>query len=157
MKRSEDLLHGRLKSLLPRDWEARRAQVFTFYCPLCATERRSTLTPRIGSRHYFRVGVAAMAVTLALWPWLGIRGLVSFLPMWVVFESVYRVRSRAKLVCSQCGFDPVLYLADRKKAREDVVEFWKQKLGPAVVATAGEVSSAHGAVTSEASSAAKSS
>ncbi len=57
---------------------------------------------------------------LATWHWFDWKGIVSFVPFWAVFEVFYRTRMRAALVCDQCGFDPVLYLVDVKKAREQV-------------------------------------
>jgi hypothetical protein len=64
---------------------------------------------------------------LATWRWFEWKGIVSFLPFWLVFEVFYRARVRAALSCDQCGFDPILYLVDVKRARREIEEHWKKK------------------------------
>lgn len=64
---------------------------------------------------------------LATWNWFGWKGFVVFLPLWVIFETLYRSRVRAALNCEQCGFDPILYLVDVKRARREIEEHWKRK------------------------------
>jgi hypothetical protein len=61
------------------------------------------------------------------WPWLQWKGVFSFLPLWIVFEVSYRTRVRADIRCRSCGFDPLLYLVDVQKAREEIREHWKKK------------------------------
>lgn len=64
---------------------------------------------------------------LATWNWFEWKGVVSFLPFWTFFEMVYRSRVRAALACTQCGFDPYLYLIDVPRAREVVENHWRKK------------------------------
>ncbi|MFL5812764.1 MAG: hypothetical protein ACJ763_04250 [Bdellovibrionia bacterium] len=64
---------------------------------------------------------------LATWSWFEWKGIVSFFPLWSVFEVIYRARVRAALACDRCGFDPYLYLIDVPRAREVVENHWRKK------------------------------
>jgi hypothetical protein len=63
-----------------------------------------------------------------LWPVFGIKGIVLFVPLWIGFEVLYRMRVRAEMSCLECGFDPYLYLSDIPRARLQMEEFWKNKI-----------------------------
>lgn len=76
----------------------------------------------------FRVVITTGIVTLALYPWLSWKGVVSIVPLWAAFEVFYRGRVRAQLACPECGFDPYLYMVDRRKAREAMEVFWRTRL-----------------------------
>ncbi len=64
---------------------------------------------------------------VATWRWFEWRGVVSFVPFWLIFEAVYRARCRGILNCTQCGFDPYLYLIDTRRARAEVESHWRKK------------------------------
>lgn len=64
---------------------------------------------------------------LASWQWLGWKGIISFIPFWMVFEVLFRSRARVVLNCPHCGFDPYLYLVDAKRAREEIEAHWRRK------------------------------
>jgi hypothetical protein len=61
------------------------------------------------------------------WKALGWKGLASFVPLWALFELVYRWRVRALLTCSLCGFDPYLFRVNVQWARRDVEAHWRKK------------------------------
>lgn len=103
--------------------------LFAFYCPLCRKPRASQIRPEVGTlKHFLQVGILTAVVTLALYPWFDWKGVVSFLPLWVIFEVSYRSKVRQSLKCLNCGFDPVLYLKDVGLARKEVESFWQEKL-----------------------------
>ncbi len=105
----------------PRHWQ--------FFCPLCGCTRRLSAKPTPWTLlNVLRVALTAGVATLGLWPWLEWKGIICFIPLWVTFELVFRIRMRAQLICDQCGFDPTLYLTDIGKARREVESFWEQKL-----------------------------
>jgi hypothetical protein len=117
-----------LKTQVPLDLEGGR-RFWNFYCPLCAVTRRLRTSPEPGKAiHFLRVGVCAWVFTLLFFPVFGWKGLVSFLPFWIVFETVYRLRLRVELRCPECGFDPILCLSDIKRAKEEVASHWRRKL-----------------------------
>lgn len=62
--------------------------------------------------------------------WWGFKGGWVFVPLWMIFETVYRLKARAQMACDQCGFDPYLFLADSDRAKEAIREFWKKKTPP---------------------------
>lgn len=121
---SQRLLHGSAKSY----WKERQNQIWTFFCPLCRVQRKLPYHPRPGTRrHFVQIGLTAAVLTLATWNWFEWKGIISFVPIWTVFEVIYRLKLRAALKCSQCGFDPYLYVTDLSKARHEVEEHWKKK------------------------------
>src|SRR5690606_26024778 len=77
--------------------------------------------------HVARVGLTTVLLTSLTWSWFGVKGLVSFFPLWVLFETIYRLRMRALIPCPHCGFDPFLYMRDVSQARAAIEEFWRGK------------------------------
>jgi hypothetical protein len=74
-----------------------------------------------------QIGLTAIVFMLATWSWFEWKGIVSFFPLWTLFEGIYRSRVRAALACDRCGFDPYLYLIDVPRAREVVENHWRKK------------------------------
>jgi hypothetical protein len=74
-----------------------------------------------------QVGLTAIFFMLVAWPIFNWKGIVSFLPIWLVFETVYRMKTRSALLCPHCGFDPILYLSDAPKARAEITAHWRKK------------------------------
>jgi hypothetical protein len=77
--------------------------------------------------HLVQIGLTATIIMLASWSWFEWKGIVSFFPLWMLFEVFFRARVRAALACSQCGFDPYLYMIDVPRAREVVENHWRKK------------------------------
>lgn len=115
-------------------WEDRQRSTWRYYCPHCRAERMLPYSPRPGTpRHALQIGLTAVVFMLATWPWLGFKGIVSFVPFWMIFEFFYRTKMRAALACTRCGFDPFLYLTDVKRARiqvEETVKRHREKTAP---------------------------
>jgi hypothetical protein len=124
-----DLKHSppktsRLKTL----WRDRRSRPWSFFCPQCRAARKVGAHPNPGRlENYGRVGLCAMVFTLATWKWFGMKGIVSFVPLWAAFEMFYRARMRSIMACPHCGFDPYLYLADVQLARKEIEGHWRKK------------------------------
>lgn len=122
-----DLLRAASKSI----WKERFTRNFQFYCPMCTTLRRIGMHPKPGQPiHFVQVALTAILVAIgiyALFPWMGAKGLVSFIPLWIGFESIYRARVRAQVRCTKCGFDPILYLVDVGKARAAIQDHWRAR------------------------------
>ena len=109
-------------------WQARKGHLWSFICPLCRVQRRIPFRPQPGGlRHGFQVGLTSLVFTLACWPWMGWKGLISFVPFWMGFEIFYRWRMRATLSCTQCGFDPYLFRIDLKRASREIETHWRGK------------------------------
>jgi len=128
--------------LIPQNtvWKEKQKSVFTFFCPCCRISRVITLHPNpVQLKNFLRVGIAAVFFTLATWSFFGLKGMVSFIPLWIGFEFFYREKVRQMLFCKTCGFDPYLYKTNLKKTRETIQkhqESRKAKLTPTPPPTA---------------------
>jgi len=101
---------------------------WTFFCPQCRTPRALRMSASPWKlRHVFQVGLTTVVFALLASPWLSWKGIVAFVPFWMVFEAVYRLKLRNELCCRNCGLDPLLYLTDVNRARDEMMEFWKKK------------------------------
>jgi hypothetical protein len=109
-------------------WKSRRSSTWKFICPLCRADRRVPFRGKPGAWHFFQVGLTSIVLALMLSPWLKWKGIVCFLPLWIIFETVYRLKVRAVLNCPHCGFDPYLFLTDSQKARQELDTYWKNKI-----------------------------
>jgi hypothetical protein len=85
-------------------------------CPQCRSTRVLPFAP--GSRWpWIRAIVGWTSIlTLILWPLLGLKGLLSVLPVATAVELWFRMRLRVVMECEHCGFDPFLYVKDRAQA-----------------------------------------
>ena len=108
-------------------WRENQKDIWSFYCPQCKIPRKVPYRPQPSAKNYAQVGLTAVVFTLLTWNWFTWKGLVAFVPLWVIFETIYRSRMRAALNCENCGFDPVLYLVDTQRAREEIQNHWKKK------------------------------
>jgi predicted RNA-binding Zn-ribbon protein involved in translation (DUF1610 family) len=108
-------------------WKPGSRQAWTFFCPLCRSQRILAQSPRPHLGHAFQIGLTSLVIAAAAWPWCGAKGLLSFVPLWTVFELVFRLRLRARLSCPHCGFDPYLYKTDVRRARGEVERFWRKR------------------------------
>jgi len=109
-------------------WKERSTQSWAFYCPHCRSPRKIPYRPQPGGwKHFSQIGLTAGFVTLLTWKWFDWKGIVVFLPIWAVFEFFYRSQVRAALSCPNCGFDPILYMVDTQKARDEIEKYWRKK------------------------------
>ena len=108
-------------------WREASHKPWQFFCPFCGITRRLRMNPRPQPRHFVQVGVTSAFLTALAWPLFGIKGLVVFLPLWIGFEFLYRMRVRAEMSCNQCGFDPFLFLTDESRAKGEMAAFWGRK------------------------------
>lgn len=109
-------------------WKNRDRDIWAFYCPQCKTQRKVPGRPNPATiKHLLQIGLTSVVFTLATWPVFGLKGLVSFIPIWAAFETLYRTRFRAHVSCPHCGFDPFLYLSNIKRARGEIEDYWRKK------------------------------
>jgi hypothetical protein len=108
-------------------WRDHASKAWAFICPHCTSPRKIPYQPRPTLRHYAQIGVTAAFFTLLTWQWFGLKGMVSFLPFWITFETLYRSKVRGAMLCPHCGFDPYLYLVDVKRARAEIETHWRRK------------------------------
>ena len=109
-------------------WQENRGDIWSFYCPQCKIPRRVPYRPRPGLKHYAADradGSRPHASHLELVFVERHRRLHSDLD---VFEAIYRAKVRAALSCENCGFDPILYLVDTKRARREIENHGRKNL-----------------------------
>ena len=119
------------KSVLPKDlakkWAHRHKNSFSFYCPLCSAPRKIDQRPSPSLKHFMQIALTSVFFAMITWEWFTWKGIVSFLPFWITFEVLYRSKIRAALFCDHCGFDPMLYMVDVKRAHTEVDKHWRTK------------------------------
>src|SRR5689334_1502227 len=108
-------------------WRDRYQHLWSFLCPLCKEARRVPFRPRLGIWQIFQVFLSSIIFTLLFWTWFHWKGIVSFVPLWTVYEVVYRCRRRGALYCAKCGFDPYLFMINEEWARKEVDVHWRKK------------------------------
>jgi hypothetical protein len=109
-------------------WRERHSRAWSFFCPQCRAARKVSTHPDPGRlENYARVALCSVVFTIAGWQWFTWKGIVSFVPFWAAFEVFHRARMRTLMACPHCGFDPYLYLADVKLARQEIEDHWRRK------------------------------
>ncbi len=110
-------------------FRASRGEPFRFYCVGCKRERWQSPPAKAGSLKFFsQIAITTAFFSAMFWPWMGFKGVLAFLvPVGLVMEVAYRLKMRGSVACPDCGFDPILYLSDRKKAVRQVEEAWRKK------------------------------
>jgi hypothetical protein len=107
-------------------WQAKRARLFSFFCPVCEAPHQMALPSEPSSRRVILRLLALTAFfTLVGWSVFEIRGLVSIVLFAAVYEFYYRLKLRTLLRCGKCGFDPYLYVVDEKQAKQDFETNWR--------------------------------
>lgn len=111
-------------------WRQKPYATWTFICPVCEARRCIPVRSEPAPEHFFQIGLTSVFFTLLTWPWLNWKGIVSFLPFWITFEVIYRLRVRGLVHCPHCGFDPYLFLSDEDKAKSAIEAHIKKKYEP---------------------------
>ena len=110
-------------------FRAKHDKKFRYFCPLCNHPSSTPLHPEPFSfKNVSRVLLASLLIMGASWNFFEWRGVLSFVPLWICFEVIYRLTVRTRLNCSNCGFDPILFLANPDKARQELKGYWRKKL-----------------------------
>jgi hypothetical protein len=109
-------------------WKGSTPKAWAFICPICRIHRRVPISANPRLKHYFQIFLVAAFFTLIGWKVFKWKGLFSFIPFWIVFETIYRWNARAILYCKQCGFDPYLFMVNTEAAKQEVAAHWRKKL-----------------------------
>lgn len=97
------------------------------FCAFCKVERRV-----YQQRHLNAINVAfcflmSGILMYAIWGTADPRGLVIFVTSMMLTEIFIQVRWRLAITCSNCGFDPILYIKDKERACNKVKSFVDHK------------------------------
>ncbi len=90
------------------------------FCAFCKSPRRIYRKKNIGAVNLVAGALASVVVMFALWQQFDPRVLIVFVVCLAFSEVFIKVRWRLSIPCSQCGFDPVLYLRNPGAAAEKV-------------------------------------
>jgi hypothetical protein len=66
---------------------------------------------------HLQILIGSVTVSALLYPFMGPASFFAYFFILVTVESVKKLIYRKEVVCPYCGFDPVLYTKDIKKAR----------------------------------------
>jgi hypothetical protein len=94
------------------------------FCAFCKLKRNVVVKRRSDWTNVLLSLICATFLTFLTWQALDPRGVVYFAFAIAVSEIFIYIRWRMGVRCPHCGFDPVLYKADRERAAEQV----KQRL-----------------------------
>ena len=98
------------------------------FCTLCSKPYHLTVAKKLRPVDFARMAITTFLVSIALAPFIEWKGIVSVIPIWIFYEAAMRFKKRQEVICPHCGFDPILFRRDRKKAKKRVQEFWEVKI-----------------------------
>ncbi len=88
----------------------------SFYCAFCKTPRRSNLKKSVTLVEVLFCLIGSVLLSLLFWQKFDFKILTLFGILVCILEFFCQLKWRVSIMCSQCGFDPVLYLKDKDKA-----------------------------------------
>lgn len=98
------------------------------YCAFCKVLRRIYVRKHIGLTNVVLAVVFAATVTYAAFGTFDPRGLMVLCLSLVIAEVFVYLRWRMNVICSLCGFDPILYKRSPPKAALRVKEFFHEQV-----------------------------
>jgi hypothetical protein len=88
----------------------------SFYCAFCKTPRRSNLKRSVTLVEVSFCLVGSVLLSFLFWQKFDFKIFALFAILVCILEFFCQLKWRVSIMCSQCGFDPVLYLKDKDKA-----------------------------------------
>ncbi len=98
------------------------------YCAFCRSERTLYRKRHVGPIDLFLALAASTLLSFIFWQDLDPRLVVFFVLAVGLAELFIVLRWRLSVVCSRCGFDPILYRRDQKAAAARVKAHYKTRL-----------------------------
>jgi hypothetical protein len=97
------------------------------YCAFCKSPRRVFRRKHTGPFQWLGCALAAAFLSYVFVQGIEPLAFGFFVGFLVAAEAFVQFRWRASVICSECGFDPVLYLQDRPEAVIRVKEHLKAR------------------------------
>ncbi len=107
------------------------------FCAFCKTPRVVYLKKHVQALDVFLALISSFLIVYFFTQTINPIFLIVFIFFIVLMEGVIQIRWRISIVCSECGFDPILYLKDSDKAalkvtdcldrRKNSIQFWTKK------------------------------
>ena len=93
------------------------------YCAFCKNLRTYYMKKDITLVDFVACGLVSLAIMTLVWQELNIKVFYFFGFVLIGAEVLVRLRWRMKMICHICGFDPILYKKDSKRAADKVKAF----------------------------------
>jgi hypothetical protein len=105
-------------------WTKPKSECFCAFC-----KSRRNIYPKKHASFLNFVGILGFAFCLStgLWTWWDPRAIIIFVVTLTFAETFIYLRWRFSVVCSLCGFDPVLYRKSPESARDRVRQFYEKR------------------------------
>lgn len=100
---------------------------YTYFCPLCRSERYMTKSFRLSIIHYIQIAILSGIFIAVTYNFFSYRAFFIVFFLLGIYEFVLRYQYRKDLPCPYCGFDAAWYKRNVPMARKVVEEFWNQK------------------------------
>src|SRR4051812_11174659 len=94
------------------------------YCAFCKSNRQIYSKKHIDLVNIILALAVSFCLSAGLWAWYDPRVVVIVSFAIVISEAFIYLRWRFSIVCTQCGFDPVLYKKSTSRAKGKVREFY---------------------------------
>lgn len=96
-------------------------------CAFCHSPRSVELQRHLRWTSVVGFMILSGLLSFIFWRELNPRAIPLFVSLWVIGEMMALLRYRLGLPCPKCGFDPLLYKRDPKKASARVRDFYERK------------------------------
>lgn len=96
------------------------------YCAFCKSTRKYFLHKSLRAIHYVQASFLSVFFMYVFWQTFDARVFLILAALLVATEMLLVLRWRIYIVCSKCGFDPVLYMKDPDTAARRVSEFMQK-------------------------------
>ena len=96
-----------------------------FLCALCSAPRNMKYSKNLKTQNYIQIALVSVAVVWALYPFIGVKSLMSVFALWMSFEIINKILYRKDIPCPYCGFDATWYRRDVKVAHQKVKDYWQ--------------------------------
>jgi hypothetical protein len=93
------------------------------YCAFCKSPRKYFLHKNLRAIHYLQAALVSVFFMYAIWGEFEPKVFFIMATLLVATEIALHVRWRLYIVCTRCGFDPLLYLKDPEAAAKRVITF----------------------------------
>jgi len=97
------------------------------YCAFCKNTRKIYTSKHLNFAGIVGLILFSYLLTHILWQHADVRGLAILALFLVVGEGFSQLRWRQSMVCTHCGFDPVLYIKDVSQAAVNIQNFIKRR------------------------------
>ncbi len=96
------------------------------YCAFCKSRRKYFLDKNLRAIHYLQAAFLSTLLMYVFWGEFDARVFFIAAALLVATELVLLLRWRIYIVCSKCGFDPVLYVKNPESAAQQVSDYMKK-------------------------------